>query len=144
MTISNSQSAYESLQERFRRIAALGDALAVLSWDRQTIMPSGGGDARAEQMATLQVLRHEAITAGDMADLLDATATGGLDAWQAANLREMKRAHAHATALTGELVDATARASAACETAWLEARPANDFAGIIKPLENLLALTREG
>jgi hypothetical protein len=30
MTISNSQSAYESLQERFRRIAALGDALAVL------------------------------------------------------------------------------------------------------------------
>jgi carboxypeptidase Taq len=144
MTVGNSSSAYEPLRERFRRIAALGDALAVLSWDRQTIMPSGGAEARAEQMATLQVLRHEAITAGDMADLLNATDTGGLDAWQAANLREMRRAHAHATALTGELVDATARASATCETAWLDARPANDFAGIIEPLESLLALTREG
>ncbi len=136
-------SSYQALHERFRRIAALDDALSVLSWDRQTIMPSGGGAARAEQIATLQVLRHEAMTADDMADLIDAAAAEALDDWRAANVREIRRAHGHATALSGALVDAQSRAAAACETVWLTARPANDFAALVEPLDALLALTRE-
>ena len=143
MSSGQNSSAYDSLREKFRRIAALDDALSVLSWDRQTIMPSGGGEARAEQMATLQVLRHEAMTAPDMTDLMAAADTLALAPWDAANLREMRRDHAHATALTGALVDARARAAAACETIWLSARPANDFAAVAKPLETLLRLIRE-
>lgn len=143
MTSGRNPTAYDTLRERFRRIAALEDALAVLSWDRQTIMPTGGGEARAEQMATLQVLKHEAITAADMTDLLAAAGTLPLDPWNAANLREMRRDHTHATALTGKLVDAKARAAAACERVWLLARPAAEFALVVKPLETLLGLVRE-
>jgi carboxypeptidase Taq len=143
MSSGHNPSAYDTLREKFRRMAALGEALSVLSWDRQTIMPSGGGDARAEQMATLQVLRHEAMTAPDMAELLAAADTLTLDPWDGANLREMRRDHGHATALTGALVDAKARAAAACETVWLSARPAADFAVVAKPLETLLSLVRE-
>jgi carboxypeptidase Taq len=131
------------LRERFRRIAALEDAMAVLSWDRQTIMPAGGGEARADQMATLRVLRHEAITAPDMGDLLDAASEASLEPWDVANLREMRREYTHAIALTADLVDARSRASAACETAWMAARPASDFNAVAAPLETLLGLVRE-
>ena len=117
--------------------------MAVLSWDRQTIMPAGGGEARAEQMATLRVLRHEAITAPDMGDLLEAASQAVLEPWDAANLREMRREHTHATALTADLVDARSRASAACETVWMTARPASDFKAAAAPLETLLSLVRE-
>lgn len=117
--------------------------MAVLSWDRQTIMPAGGGEARADQMATLRVLRHEAITAPDMGDLLDAASEASLEPWDVANLREMRREYTHATALTADLVDARSRASAACETAWMAARPASDFNAVAAPLETLLGLVRE-
>jgi carboxypeptidase Taq len=143
MTSADIPPPYHKLKERFRRIAALEDALAVLSWDRQTIMPSGGSAARAEQMATLQVLKHEAITAPDMADLLGEAGNASLNDWDAANLREMRRDHLHATALTGRLVDAKARAAAACEAIWLSARPAADFASVAGSLETLLGLVRE-
>jgi carboxypeptidase Taq len=136
-------TAYQRLRERFRRVAALEDAMAVLSWDRQTIMPAGGGEARAEQMATLRVLRHEAITAPDMGDLLGEAARAPLESWDAANLREMRREHTHATALTSDLVDARSRAAAACETAWMTARPAADFKSVAEPLDTLLGLVRE-
>ncbi len=143
MTTNRDRSSYDRLCERFRRIAALEDAMSVLSWDQQTVMPKGGGLARAEQMATLRVLRHEAVTAPDMEDLLASAVTLPLGAWEAANLREMRREHAHATALTSALVDARSRAAAACETAWLTARPASRFKSVAKPLDALVRLVRE-
>ncbi len=143
MTRAGEASAYDRLRERFRRIAALEDAMSVLSWDQQTVMPKGGGAARAEQMATLRVLRHEAITAPDMTDLLEAAGTLPLAPWDAANLREMRREYAHAAALTSDLVDARSRAAAACETAWLSARPASRFKTVAKPLDTLVRLVRE-
>lgn len=143
MNQSPTSIAYAMLRERFRRIAALEDAMAVLSWDRQTNMPVGGGDARSEQMATLRVLRHEAITAPDMRDLLGEAGEARLDPWDVANLREMRREYVHATALTADLVDARSRAAAACETAWMTARPASDFRSVAKPLDTLLKLVRE-
>ena len=42
--------------------------------------------------------------------------------WQAANLREMRRDHDHASAVPPRLVEAQARATAACEMTWRRAR----------------------
>jgi carboxypeptidase Taq len=52
-------SAYEKLEQRFRRLANLGGAAAVLQWDWATVMPTGGAEARAGQLAELDVMRHE-------------------------------------------------------------------------------------
>ena len=83
----NAMSAYGRLEDRFRRLSALGGASAVLSWDRQTMMPRGGSAARAEQLATLAVLGHELLTAPEVADwLAEASADQGLDAGRRANL----------------------------------------------------------
>ena len=136
--------AYRDLEARFRRLSAIEGALAILNWDRSTMMPSGSAGDRGEQTATLGVLAHEIISAPPVGELLaSAEAADGLDVWQAANLREMRRAWVHATALSPALVEATARATTTCEMAWREARPRNDYASLKPHLQAVLDLVRE-
>ncbi|CAE7881855.1 unnamed protein product, partial [Symbiodinium necroappetens] len=139
------QSAYTRLETRFARLGALHEAMAVLHWDSAAMMPSGGADARGEQLAQLSLMAHELVSDPAVADWL-AAAEGeaeALDDWRRANLREMRRAHSHATALSPRLVEALRRACHACEGIWREARPDNDFARVKPALAEVLALTRE-
>lgn len=139
-----SQRAYAALEHRFARITALGDAEAMLHWDLATMMPPGGAASRADQLAVLKALRHGLLTAPEVGELLaDAADADGLDSWQRANLAEMRRAHAHATALPAGLVEALSRATTACEAAWREARVGAGFAHVLPPLRTLLGLVRE-
>jgi carboxypeptidase Taq len=136
--------AYRELEARFRRMNALGQAVGVLYWDQSVMMPAGGADARAEQLATLKVVGHEMLTHPAMGELLDkAAGEDGLDEWQAANLREMRRAWLHATAVPPDLVAALTKACAAAEQVWRKARPAADFAMLLPALREVLRLTRE-
>ncbi|MBX9946856.1 MAG: carboxypeptidase M32 [Reyranella sp.] len=136
--------AYAGLERRFARASAVNRAAAILNWDRSTMMPDGASDDRADQLATLGVIAHEIMVAPDMADLLARAeaAAGALDAWQAANLREMRRVWAHESALPGDLVEARSRAISACEMAWREARRTADFGTLVPTLTEVLVLTR--
>lgn len=139
-----SVDAYRRLEQRFRRILVLRDAGAVLSWDRATMMPPGGAVARAEQMAEIEAVRHDLLTAPEMGDLFAAAGSGdGLDAPERTNLREMERLWRRATALGGDLVVALSKSASRCETAWREARPRADFALVLGPFREQLALVRE-
>lgn len=136
-------SPYQSLEAKFRRVGALQEAAAILQWDWAAMMPSGGASARAEQLATLKVLVHEALTDPRLEELLDAAdGESGLDPWQRANLREMRRRWMHATAVPADLVEALSRASSDCEREWRRARPANDFKGVLPKLHAVLDLVR--
>ena len=101
-----SLEAYKNLEKKFKRISSLSDALALLSWDSQTIMPSGASEVRAEQLATLSVLRHEEITSNLISDLLAKIDSEVLTDWQRANVREIERLYKNATALSPEIIDA--------------------------------------
>ena len=138
-------SAYQQLEARFRRLGALDEAIGVLNWDGATMMPPGGAATRAEQLATLSRLAHEQLAAAEVGDLLAEAEgeSGGLDPWQRANLREMRRRRGHAAAMSGALVEAVSRASSACETVWRKARPENDFAAVLPLLDEMLRLQRE-
>lgn len=136
-------AAYAELETLFARLAVLDGVLSVLHWDMSAKMPDGGGAARAEQLATMRTLRHEAITRPEMRDLLDEAGGAELTDWQAANLREMRRDWVHAAALPARLVDALSRACSACEMVWRQARPASDFKRVAPLLQDVLTLTRE-
>ncbi|MHA1113679.1 MAG: carboxypeptidase M32 [Alphaproteobacteria bacterium] len=137
-------TAYRELENDFRRIGHLDDAAGMLHWDAAAMMPAGGAEARAEQLATLSVLGHELICDPHLAERLDLAETeAGLNPWQAANLREMRRLWRHATSVSAQLVDALSRATSRCEMAWRTARPANDFAGLAPLLSEVLVLVRE-
>ena len=136
-------SAYAELERRYARLSHVGGARAVLSWDHQTMMPAGGADARAEQLATLGVIEHEMSTDPALGELLERAEGEPLDPWQRANLREMRRRWRHATALDADLVERLSRAASAAEPVWREARPADDFARFAPFLETVLGLARE-
>ena len=134
--------AYRELERRFREISLLGDVSRVLHWDQAVMMPPGGGAARAEQLAAIDRVRHDKLTDPAMAELFDAAA-GGLDDWQRANLREMRRKWSLARAVPADLVSAHSMASSQCEGVWRNARTENDFAMVAADLERVLDLTRE-
>jgi len=136
-------SAYDHLEDQFRRLQAVYDAEAMLHWDLATMMPRGGSASRGEQLAVLKSLAHGMITAPETGDLLDTAGEQSLDPWQAANLREMRRSWTHATALSADLVEALSRAESACEAVWRDARADADFAAVLPTFETLLSLVRE-
>ncbi len=138
------RSAYDWLESRFQRLGAIGEAASMLHWDLSVMMPSGGSEARSEQLAALSVVRHELVSDEALAEQLDAAEQAyGLDPWQSANLREMRRNWRHQTALDGAFVEAYSKACHACEAVWREARDKADFALVQPKLEEVVRLTRE-
>jgi carboxypeptidase Taq len=138
-------TAYQQLETRFGRIGALEEAISVLHWDTAAVMPRGGAAARAEQLATLRLIAHEHLTAPALGELLAEAEQqpDGLNPWQRANLREMRRRRVHAAAVPGALVEAESRACSECETIWRQARADGDFAIVLPALEQVLRLERE-
>jgi carboxypeptidase Taq len=138
-------SAYQALEARFKRLSDIRGALSILHWDRHAMMPSGGNGVRADQVATLGQIAHELLTSEETGALLEQAGAEAAKSgpWQVANLREMRRAYVHATALDAELVAAQARASARAEMIWREARARADFAMLRPALEEVLRLARE-
>ncbi|MCW8914932.1 MAG: carboxypeptidase M32 [Magnetovibrio sp.] len=138
------KTPYQDLEERFKRMDALGGALSMLHWDMSAMMPPGGVDSRTEQLAVLKTLHHSMITDPALPDLLDgAEADQHLDTWQQANVYEMRRSWVHAAAVDADLVEALSRACSKCETIWRQARKAADFKAVLPSLEEVLNLTRQ-
>ena len=86
-------SAYATLEARFRRLGLLGGAASMLHWDWATMMPPGGAEPRAAQLAELALIRHELLTDARVCDLLDEAEAeaDSLDDWQRTNLTRMWR-----------------------------------------------------
>ncbi len=135
---------YLELEKRMARLTAIGQATEMLYWDMATMMPTGGGAARSEQLAALNTVTHAMLTTADMPDLLGAAEIDmGLNPWQQANVAEIRHRWVKAAAFSEDLVAALTKAATACEAKWREARPANDYKSMLPTLKELLALVRE-
>jgi len=137
-------TAYSDLTAHFSRIAALSNAIGILQWDNDTMMPKGAAETRAESMALLHVMRHGLATDARIGDwLANADSDDGLGAWEKANLREIRRVWTVDTALPADLVEASSKAVSACEMRWRQARADADFAGLLPYLAEVLNLQRQ-
>jgi carboxypeptidase Taq len=136
---------YQQLESAFRKAALIDEASSFLSWDASVNMPDQSAESRAEQLATLRVLSHETLTAPEIADWLAAAedSNAALDAWQRANLREMRRAWVHHAAVPADLVAAHTRACSASEMVWREAKPKGDYKAVVPKVKAVLRLTLE-
>lgn len=137
-------TASTALSAHFGRVAALSNAIGILQWDNDVMMPKGAAGTRAESMAQLQVLRHGMMTDRRIGDWLTAAAEEqSLGDWEKANLREIKRIWTVETALPPDLVEASSKAISACEMRWRQARADADFKGLLPALAEVLKLQRE-
>src|SRR5688572_8197876 len=128
------------LQVRLHRLHHLG---SMVSWDRATMMPPKGNEARAAAEAELDALVHRLQTDPQQAEWLKAAESEPLDDFERANLREIRRKWREANALPESLVEARTIAAARCEHAWRAQRVANDWAGFLPNLREVVKLTRE-
>ncbi|MBK1616201.1 carboxypeptidase M32 [Rubrivivax gelatinosus] len=135
--------AYDALASTWTRLHRLGHLQSIASWDQSANMPPKGNEARAAAMAEMAALLHGMRTDPALAAKLDAAETEPLDEPQHANLREMRRQWRAATVLPTDLVERQQLATARCEHAWRTLRPANDWAGLVPGLKEVVALARE-
>lgn len=137
-------TAYSDLTAHFGRISALSNAIGILSWDTAAMMPAGASPTRSESMALLEVLRHGMVVEPRIGDWLAAAdADSSLGEWERANLREIRRIWTVETALPADLVEASSKATSACEMRWRQARADSDFASLLPYLAEVLNLQRE-
>lgn len=144
----------QPLIAHLREIQRINSAAAVLSWDQETYMPAGGGEARAEQIATLQGLAHQKLVSPEVEKLLTPCvdpATGHAmdhpgDAWDESArslLREAWRDFSRAKKLPSEFVVRLSRACSLAQQVWAEARENNSFTAFLPHLKEVLSLKQE-
>ncbi|MBV9697763.1 MAG: carboxypeptidase M32, partial [Gammaproteobacteria bacterium] len=140
-----SASPYKQLEQEFKRLHAFRGALSLLRWDAAVMMPRGSADVRAEQLAALETEHHALLTAPRITRLLDRAQanTQGLEDWQVANLREMRRQRDHAIATPATLVARLTKAASRAEARWLEARAQGKFEAFAPYLEEVVHLVRD-
>ncbi len=140
-----SATPYQQLEAEWRRLHAFRGALSLLRWDAAVMMPRGSADVRGEQVAALETEHHALLTAPKITRLLDRAQANaaGLEDWQLANLREMRRQRDHAIATPVMLISRLARATARAESHWMEARRQNNYALFAPHLEEVVLLVRD-
>ena len=132
------------LREKLAEIHHLDRARMVLWWDEHTMMPPAGASARADQLATLERLRHQSLSSPQLGRLLD-----GLisleealpeDSDEALIIRSARRDHDRAVRVPARLKADISRAGSLGEHAWWEARARSDFSLLLPHLERNLEL----
>ncbi len=120
----------------------------LLGWDEQVNLPSDSADQRAEQLALIAELQHEAAANPAIGSLLDKLETcartnpDALTADQLVNIREARRDYDRATKLPADFVSERARHTSVAYHAWAEARANNHFTTFAPFLEKHLDLAR--
>jgi carboxypeptidase Taq len=143
-------SALDDLRSRLGEIHDLSRAASLLAWDERTMMPSAGGEARSEQLATLARVRHDMFCDDEVGRLIEEAreALGGRadaphgESIDADLVRVVARDWAKARLVPSELRAEMARAFSTSEHAWVEARKASDFSALLPHLQKTVELTR--
>ncbi len=138
-----SRHAYRELAEHFGQSGRLSAALEVLEWDMEVIMPAGSASDRAEQLTALRGVIQQIESNPRLEDAFSRINEDELNAWQQANVREMKRIWTHARAVPGEIIDELSRAGSACMMRWRVSRQENDFASLEPALAHVVERVKE-
>ncbi len=140
------QESYDELIRRSRERSVLASCSALLGWDEQTYMPTGGAENRGNQLALLAGLQHERATDPKLGELLEEVEGSPLvadpDSPESANVRELRRSYDRQTKLPRTLVEDLARATSHGHAEWVVARKENDFPRLRPALETIFHLKR--
>jgi carboxypeptidase Taq len=134
----------QRLVAAWTEIRALAGVEMLLSWDQETMMPSGAAESRAIQLATVAGLRHAKLVDDDLLEMILACERDDPgDPNLVALGREARRAVERARKVSTELARSLAAARSRGVASWQRARKANRFALFRDDLARLLDLKRQ-
>ncbi len=142
------------LTTRLLEIQRINSAASLLSWDQETYMPAGGGEARAEQISTLQGIAHQKLVSPEIERLLASwldPETGEIqdtpgETWDEPSrslLREVWRDYSRAKKLPSDFVIKLSRECSLAQQVWAEAKENHAFSQFLPNLRTVLSLKRE-
>ena len=138
---------YAAFLERMGEVNDLLCAESLLSWDARTMMPPGGADTRAKQLATLTVLAREHLVADETRRLLEKaeTETAGLpeDSVERTMCAQVREAIDYHLRIPAALVHKRAEIGSKGQHIWAKARAESDYQAFVPVLEETIALNRE-
>ena len=141
------ERSYAWLREHFVETSTLASMGNLLAWDERTNIPAAGHGHRAEQMALLAKLLHRRGTDPEvgqrLAEVEGTALVDDTESAEAVNTREWRRGYDRSIRIPERLAVELARATAAGETAWEQARPENDWPRFQPFLERILSLKQE-
>jgi carboxypeptidase Taq len=137
----------QQLKTLLAEVADLNYISALLGWDQQTYMPSGGAEARGNQMALVGRLAHERFTSAELGKLLDELkpygATLDPDSDDARLVKVTARDFDKATHIPSSHIVEFTQVTTLAQQAWMEARQKSDFTIFRPHLEKILDLRME-
>ncbi|MDT8306375.1 MAG: carboxypeptidase M32 [Anaerolineae bacterium] len=140
-------SLFDSLLEKVHEIHDLSKAGALLSWDREVIMPRAAEEIRIRQMTTVQRFVHELFVSEEMGELIEGAAAeldgAGGDGFAPSLVRLLQYDYERARKLPPDYVRREAETSGRAHGIWRDARAADDFASFQPILEQIVALGQE-
>ncbi len=143
-SLNRVEGAEQSLRKQISDIMHFDNAIAVLEWDEETVLPQDSREERGEQLAALEAARHGLLTSDHLGDLIEEVAIEiePGNRWQREIhiLRELRQAE---MALPADLVRAFASARSRSAGAWEEARDKNDFRLLSNCLAETVSLLRQ-
>lgn len=144
MPKSDTLALYKRFTDRMRALADVKNAMALLQWDQETYMPTGGAQFRGQQLATLAEMAHRMETSKAlgrlMEKLLDRT---DLPERERKNVALTYENYQKANKYPSSLVKALTLAANQCFMAWIQARRDNQFAIFAPELEKMIALKKQ-
>tara|TARA_R110002020_G_scaffold48855_12_gene139616 strand:- start:18880 stop:20364 length:1485 start_codon:yes stop_codon:yes gene_type:complete len=135
--------SFAKLDDHCRALGALDHALSILGTDEAVNMAPGGGEARAEAMATLSGMYHRQATDPRVREWIETARSEDLAPEQVIAVSELERSYINMTCLPSDFVESKMRTSMRSEQLWRKARPTGDWAAFQPALEGVVTLMRE-
>ena len=138
---------FDAFRERVGVVFDLEAASAVLEWDQQTYMPSGGAAGRAMQYSTLRRLAHEHFVGPEFEQALHAAADEVVkldtDSDEVRIVQHVRREFDKATRVPSEWVGEFNRVKALAMQSWEAAKAQSDFSRFEPDLTRVVQMRRQ-
>lgn len=135
-------SAFDQLLTRYRDLCALEASVGLMNWDRQVMMPTGGGPARTEHVRRLSRMRHELLTSNEIAKYIDGASRWASEEEQA-QITVLKREIDHAQRMPLELIERKSRVSSDAYDVWRKCRQEADYPPLAPYYSEVFLIARE-
>jgi carboxypeptidase Taq len=137
----------QRLTELVAEIADINHSSALLGWDQQVYMPSGGAEERGYMIGTLDKIAHEKFTSDEMGklleDLKEFLPEFDQDSENYRIISVTARDYEKTICVPADFLTKKAQIVSLAQQGWLEARAKSDFSIFRPHLEKVIDLSRE-